>query len=158
MPGMPNKLLLLLALCAAAALRVGAVAAAEPGFLVVAAPGAPGTGERRLSRDAVARIFLRKQNFWENGLRNQPANLPANHPLRRQFSQALLGSPPEALEDYWRDMYFHGVLPPHVLASEEAVVLFVTSTPGAIGYVSSCAAARKLVVVLVVGEPADCTK
>lgn len=159
MPGMSNKVLVqavaLLALWAGPGLRYRTALAAEPGLVVVAAPGA---GERKLTREAVARIFLRKQNFWESGLRNQPANLPANNPLRRQFSEAVLGSPPEALEDYWRDMYFHGVLPPHVLASEEAVVLFVASTPGAIGYVSSCAAARKLVVVLVVGEPADCPK
>ena len=129
--------------------------AAEPAFVVVAAPGA---ADHRLPRDTVARIFLRKQFFWENGLRIQPVNLPASHPLRRTVSQNLLGSTPEALEDYWRDMYFHGVLPPHVVASEEAVVLFVSGTPGAIGYLSSCVAAQKLSVLLVVGEVPDCPK
>lgn len=127
----------------------------EPAFIVVAAPG---NAERRLTREAAARIFMRKQNFWESGARAQPVNLPATHPLRRQFSQTILGMPPEALEDYWRDMYFHGVLPPHVVASEEAVVLFVASTPGAIGYLSSCSAARKLSIVLVVGDVPDCPR
>ncbi len=127
----------------------------DPAFVVVAAPG---TTDRKLTREEVARIFLRRQNFWHDGGRATPVNLPVTHPLRRQFSQAILGETPEAFEDYWRDLYFHGVVPPHVLASEEAVVLFVASTPGSVGYVSSCVAAQKLSIVLVVGEIADCQR
>lgn len=129
--------------------------ALEPVLVVVVAPG---TTDHKMTRNAVARIFLRQQNFWASGSRVQPVNLPAAHPLRRQFSQSILGGPPEAREDYWRDMYFHGVLPPHVVASEDAVVLFIASTPGAIGYVASCAAAQKLTIVLVVGDSADCDR
>jgi ABC-type phosphate transport system substrate-binding protein len=44
-------------------------------------------------------------------------------------------------------MYFHGVQPPYVLASDEAVIRFVVSTPGAIGYVSNCLADRRVTVV-----------
>ncbi len=129
--------------------------ALDPAFVIVASPG---TTDRRLTREAAARIFLRKQNFWESGARTQPVNLPVTHPLRREFSQSILGMPPDALQDYWRDMYFQGVLPPHVLASEEAVALFVASTPGAVGYVSTCAAAQKLSIVLVVGDIGDCPR
>jgi ABC-type phosphate transport system substrate-binding protein len=129
--------------------------AADLAFVVIAAPGAP---EHRLTREALARIFLRKQVLWENGTRIQPVNLPANHALRRAFSHAVLGSVPEGLEDYWRDMYFHGVLPPHVLASEEAVVLFVASTPGAIGYVSPCVPGLRSTVVVVGGDTTECPK
>ena len=152
---MQRKPSLLLALAVWLSLQPLVVWALDPAFVVVAAPG---TTDHRLTRDAAARIFLRKQNFWEGGARTQPVNLPVTHPLRRQFSQSILGVPPDALEDYWRDMYFHGVLPPHVLASEEAVALFVASTPGAVGYVSTCAAAQKLSIVLVVGDIADCPR
>ena len=110
----------------------------------------------RLSRESVALIFRRKQNYWENGLRMQPVNLPPASALRQEFSRCILGQAPQAMEDYWRDMYFHGVLPPHVLASEEAVVLFVQSTPGAIGYVSSCPTDPRVNVVLTVGEVPNC--
>jgi ABC-type phosphate transport system substrate-binding protein len=119
---------------------------------------APGATEHRQTPESIAQIFRRKQNYWENGTRIQPVNLPAAHPLRRAFSQSLLGHPPEGLEDYWREMYFHGVLPPHVLASEEAVILFVSSTPGAIGYISGCIPERKVNVVLSVGEMPLCAK
>ncbi len=131
------------------------VPASEPAFAVIAAPGAL---EHRLSRQSLALIFKRKQNYWDGGLRIQPVNLPPAHPLRQAFSQSVLGQRPEAMEDYWREMYFHGVLPPHVVASEEAVVLFVATTPGAVGYVSSCPSEAKVKVVMTVGDPASCPK
>ena len=144
-----------------AALIVGACAAmsnawaVEQSFAVIAANG---TVDRLLSRETVSQIFTRKQNHWDSGLRIQPVNLPATHPLRRTFSQAVMGRLPEEMEDYWREMYFHGVLPPHVLASEEAVILFVASSPGVIGYVSTCYPDRRVTVVLVVGVVPHCPK
>jgi ABC-type phosphate transport system substrate-binding protein len=129
--------------------------AAERPFAVITAPG---VAERHPSREAISLIFKRKQKYWENGTRIQPVNLPASSPLRRTFSQYLLGQLPEAMEDYWREMYFHGVLPPHVLESEEAVILFVSSTPGAIGYVSTCLPEHGVNVVLLVGELPPCPR
>ena len=137
------------------ALATSSAWAVERPFAVIAAPGAT---EHRLTRESVALIFRRKQNYWEDGARVQPVNLPPANPLRQAFSRAILGRSPEALEDYWREMYFHGVLPPHVLASEEAVVLFVSSTPGAIGYVSTCVPEHRVHVVLMVGEVPDCPR
>ena len=136
-------------------LAMPAARAAERPFAVIAAAGAT---EHRLSPESVALIFRRKQNYWENGTRIQPVNLPPTHPLRRAFSLSILGHLPEDLEDYWREMYFHGVLPPHVLASEEAVILFVRSTPGAIGYVSGCVPEHGVNVVLTVGELPSCPR
>ncbi len=137
------------------ALNLSGAIGAEHSFAVIAAPG---TTENRLSRETIAQIFKRKQNYWENGIKIQPVNLPPTHPVRRLFSQSILGHQPEALEDYWREMYFHGVLPPHVLASEEAVVLFVSSTPGAIGYVANCLPEHRVSVVLQVGEMPTCPR
>ena len=119
---------------------------------------APGVTEHHPTRESLSLIFKRKQKYWENGTRIQPVNLPTTHPTRRAFSQTILGQAPEALEDYWREMYFHGVLPPYVLASEEAVILFVSATPGAIGYVSTCVPGHGVDVVLMVGELPTCPK
>jgi hypothetical protein len=145
----------LLAVLFGLALNTVAAPAVELPFAVIAAPGAT---EQHLSRHAISLMFRRKQNFWASGVRVQPVNLPSTHPLRQSFSQAILGQPPEAMEDYWREMYFHGILPPHVLASEEAVILFVNSTPGAIGYISACPPERKLNIVLLVGEVPGCSR
>jgi ABC-type phosphate transport system substrate-binding protein len=125
------------------------------GIAVIMAEGSPVSF---LSSENLALIFKRKRNFWDNGERIQPVNLPPAHPLRRAFSQQVLGRSPEELDDYWRDMYFHGVLPPFVLASEEAVIRFVATTPGAIGYVSACALDHRVTVVLRLDEGPVCAR
>ena len=112
----------------------------------------------RLTRDDTAAIFRRKQTFWKDGHRVQPVNLPAANPLRRAFSQCVLGQVPDAMEDYWRQMYFQGVLPPRVLESERAVSLFVATTPGGVGYVSTCTNDTRFVVVLTFGDVPNCPK
>lgn len=86
----------------------------------------------------VAQIFRRKRTLWPGGARIVPVNLPADHPLRLRFSGAVLRQSPQAMEDYWNQQYFQGVLPPHVLASEQAVQRFVAGTSHAIGYLPYC--------------------
>jgi ABC-type phosphate transport system substrate-binding protein len=130
-------------------------AAAVESFAVIVAQD---VSEEVVSRETLSFIFQRKQNFWRNGKRIQPVNLPALTPLRRAFSACVMGQEPESLEGYWRDLYFHGVLPPHVLQSEEAIALFVDSTPGAIGYVSRCVSGMHFKVVLTVGDVPNCPK
>ena len=82
------------------------------------------------------RIYLRTKLLWNDGSSVIPVNLPPDYMLRRHFSRLVLGVSPEDLEEYWNSQYFHGVAPPYVLASEAAVLQFVATTPGAIGYVS----------------------
>jgi len=103
-----------------------------------------------MSKGELAAIYRRKRNYWEDGTKIQPVNLPADNPARRAFSKAVLGHAPEELEQYWNDRYFHGILPPYVLSSEEAVLRFVAETPGAIGYVPYCDADKRVTVLLVI--------
>lgn len=140
---MPRRRHLLLG-SAVTLLAGAAVRAADAPVLVVAAPGArpPALGLAEL-----AQVYRRQRSFID-GQRVQPVNLPAAHPLRRWFSQQVLGQTPEEMEAWWRDRYFNGVLPPFVLASEEAVLRWVAATPGAIGYVSACAADRRVRTLL----------
>ena len=60
-----------------------------------------------------------------SGARVVPVNLQAGNPLRQTFSRVVLGSSPEEMEKYWTDMYFHGISPPFVLSSQEAMLRFV---------------------------------
>ena len=132
---------------AATLLFCWATLAAEPPESGIAVIMEPEAATPKLGHDELALIFKYKKRFWDDGKRIQAVNLPANNPLRRAFSTQVLGHSPEELDDYWRDMYFHGVLPPYVLASDEAVIRFVASTPGAIGYVSNCVAYRRVKVI-----------
>jgi hypothetical protein len=118
---------------------------------VIVAPASPAA---TLSGADLALVYRRKKLFVA-GQRVQPVNLPSGHPLRRFFSLQILQRSPEELEDYWRDLYFNGVFPPFVLASEEAVMRFVANTPGAVGYVPMCLVDRRVTVVAVLdGGPA----
>lgn len=133
----------------ATAPAVGPRASARPAAL--AAPAAPArqkpltlvvianldVPDSAASRARVRRIFLRRERFWHGGRPTAPVNLPATSPLRAAFSRRVLGSSPQALADYWNDLYFHGTQPPPVLESEAAVILYVARTPGGVGYVSA---------------------
>jgi ABC-type phosphate transport system substrate-binding protein len=103
-----------------------------------------------LRKSELELVYRRKKLFWDEGSRIQPVNLPATTSLRRDFSQAVLGASPEDLEKYWNDMYFHGISPPFVLSTEEAVLRFVSQTPGAIGYVSYCSVDMRVKVMFVI--------
>lgn len=103
----------------------------------------------------LALVYRRKRLLWEGGERIQPVNLPAEHGLRRAFSQRVLNASPKGLAQYWSTMYFHGVSPPHVLASEEAVLRFVAETSGAIGYVSACKVDQRVKAVLWLAPDGD---
>lgn len=92
----------------------------------------------KLAPNQLSLIYWRKQLYWPKGLRIKPVNLSTEHPLRLQFSQAILGSAPKSQIDYWNGQYFNGVLPPYSVNSEEAVLRYVTQTKGAIGYVNAC--------------------
>lgn len=90
-----------------------------------------------ISKEDLKLVYLRKQILDSNGNRWIPLNLPSSSELRQTFSSILFRKHPEDMEDYWNEQYFHGISPPKVMASEEAVLRFVTITPGAIGYIHS---------------------
>ena len=113
---------------------------------------------RAEDRHELALIYKRKKRFWPDGRRIAPVNLPASQAVRRAFSVAILGHTPEELDEYWRDQYFHGELPPFVASSEEAVIRFVASTPGAVGYISACLADKRIAVLMVIDEGLPCSR
>ena len=96
------------------------------------------TSEKKYFKKKIANIFLREQLINQQGKRWIPVNLGSHHPLRKIFSERLLDQYPEELENYWNIKYFQGISPPYVVNSQEAMLRFVTTTPNAIGYISSC--------------------
>lgn len=93
-----------------------------------------------LSKSELSLIFWRKKLYWSNGHRIQPVNLGVDHPSRVQFSKRILSSSPESQTDYWNGLYYHGVSPPRVMQSPEAVIRFVAESKGAIAYIDACRA------------------
>ncbi len=125
------KRLIVIALSLALALPV----ACADEILVITQPK---TTLKDMSIKRLENVFLRKTLLNDSGTRWIPLNLSPEHPLRQAFSLSLFKKRPEALEVYWNEQYFQGITPPYVVASEEAMLRFVTSTPGAIGYILPC--------------------
>jgi ABC-type phosphate transport system substrate-binding protein len=144
-----NPLLLALILACTAPCRTAP--AGEPLAVIVAADS-PLTN---LPLETVKLIYNRKKQVDAAGRRWIPINLPVADPLRRAFALALFSTLPEDLETYWNIQYFHGISPPQVLGSEEAVLRFVAATPGAIGYVRARLADRRVKVLSVISQPSE---
>ena len=129
----------------AAAVALAFSAAAAPEIAVVMAPDSTGVPA---DQAVLADIYRGRIVVDDQGQAYVPVNLPAWHGLRRAFSRGLFASDPEDLEQYWNEQYFHGVSPPFVVESTEAVVRFVSATAGAIGYVLDCEADSRVKIVM----------
>jgi hypothetical protein len=140
---MPVLLVMLFTL----SLSLPVAAGAAPGttIAVIVAPEGP---DLEFGRSGLKNIFLKRTLIDRSGHLLVPVNLDPEHPLRRAFSKEVLDRRPEQLQQYWNRRYFHGVSPPYVLTSQEAVVRFVATTPGGIGYVADCYVDDRVKVVL----------
>jgi len=121
----------------ALAIGLGLTASAETagGFKVVVHPENPTAS---LSGPELSAIFLKSRTRWEDGERILPADLSASSEVRREFTLAIHGMPLEAVMAHWQQEIFSGrSVPPPVKADDVAMIEFVRSNPGAIGYVSS---------------------
>jgi len=120
------------------------VSAAGPMLAIVA----PKSADFHYSKDDLANIFRRRLRFSTAGETLVPVNLPLANPIRIAFSRSVYDLFPEDMEAYWNERYFHGVSPPHVVASVEAMLRFVAGTPNAIGYVLDCQVDDRVEVIL----------
>jgi ABC-type phosphate transport system substrate-binding protein len=90
-----------------------------------------------LSRDDVARIFLKQRQFWEDGQPIVPLNREPGSAARARFADAVLGRDGDALAAHWNAQYFHGVFPPTALSSAAAVKRYVATDRNAVGYLEA---------------------
>ena len=123
----------LVAVAAAVALARGAETTVDCKIVVNAAN--PVT---TLTRDNIARIFLRKSTTWPNGRTADPVDQPTNSPSRLAFSKAVLGKAPSEVASYLNQLIFSGRgVPPVTKATDAEVLSYVQSNANAIGYVAA---------------------
>lgn len=115
------------------------VHAAGPAPQTIVVIAHPALALETVSEAELASIFRRNERIDSQGRALVPVNLASDDPLREAFSRALFAQAPADMEAYWNERYFHGIAPPHTVASVEAMLRFVAATPGAIGYVPECA-------------------
>lgn len=130
---MRRALLSLLALAALAASALPVVSA-DASFRVIVHPQVKGS---QIPRAALTSIFLKQAPKWGDGTAVLPVDQSVRSPVRRAFSGDVLQQGIVEVQVYWQRKMSAGVVPPPVKASDEEIVSFVASTPGAIGYVSA---------------------
>lgn len=108
--------------------------AQDPGYRVITNASNPASV---VSRDFVADAFLKRVTTWPDGQDVVAVDLTARSPVRATFSEDVLGRSVAAMKSYWQQIIFSGRgVPPVELDSDELVVRFVATHPGALGYVS----------------------
>jgi ABC-type phosphate transport system substrate-binding protein len=125
-----------LAALVAAVLAAGAapVVSAEARFRVIVHPTVKGS---QIPRAALSSIFLKRASKWGDGSAVKPVDQSLRSTLRMSFSADVLQQDLMEIQMYWQREIASGHVPPPVKASDEEIVSFVASTPGAIGYVSA---------------------
>lgn len=123
--------------------------AAEPqaSFKVIVNPSVSGA---KIPRATLAQIYLGKARTWGDGSDIVPVDLSTVSPVRHAFSNAVLGASVDAVKQMWMRNVRVGHLPPAVKSSDAAVIAFVASTRGAVGYVSESAQLPDTVRVITV--------
>jgi ABC-type phosphate transport system substrate-binding protein len=117
-----------LSLCAAPAALT-----ADFAVRIIVHPQVKGT---QIPRAALAAIFLKQAPRWNDGTPVVPVDQSVKSPVRNTFSNRVLGQPLMDVQIYWQRKMSVGLTPPPVKTSDEEVITFVASTPGAIGYVT----------------------
>ena len=103
-------------------------------LLVIASPKVPDTA---ISTKQLVDIYSSKKIHWENDINVVPVNRESTSTERKKFSEAVFNLSPQALGEYWNRQKFQGKRPPVIQNSDQAVVNFVRSIPGSIGYISA---------------------
>lgn len=139
---MRKRLLPLVALLVAAS-----PIAADPGYQVIVHPA---SAVESLTRREVIDLFLKRVTTWPTGGAVHPVEPPEDGSVRALFASEVLGKSLGTLKNYWNKRIFAGRdVPPVEKRSDEEVVAFVRSTPGAVGYVSAGASVAGVKVVRV---------
>jgi ABC-type phosphate transport system substrate-binding protein len=119
-------------------------ASAQSGFVVVAHPDVPVSS---IDMDMASKIFLQKERRWSDGTTIHPVTLAVSE-VREEFAQVVHHRSELDLRKHWQRQIFTGRgSPPLERPNDAAVLEYVRSTPGAIGYISPGARANGVKVI-----------
>lgn len=108
----------------------------------------PSNRANDISKRDLARIFLKKITRWPDGRAARPVDLDAGSKAREHFSSDILGRTVRAVRSYWYQTIFSGrAVPPPEVETDAAVVAYVLSNKGAVGYVSADAPTGRAKVI-----------
>jgi hypothetical protein len=89
-----------------------------------------------MTREQVAKIFLRQMATWDGGEEILPVDQIEKAPARAAFARDVQGQSVKALKIYWQQRIFSGdESPPPERVTDSDVLTYIRSNAGAIGYV-----------------------
>lgn len=101
-----------------------------------------------VDRRFLARVFLKKVAYWDDGTAAIPVDLPFDSPIRQEFTKEVLGRSKMAVRNYLQQLIFSGRgVPPIELKNDDQVIHYISAHEGAVGYVSADAQVGSLRVL-----------
>lgn len=101
-----------------------------------------------MTRNEVANVFFGRSRQYFNGQEAQPVDVTDANPERALFYAALVGKDLSEVNAYWARQVFSGrAKPPIQVNNTEAVLKYVASHPGGIGFVDLTKADARVRVV-----------
>lgn len=122
-----------------------------PGFVVIVNKANP---VKTLTVVELRRIFMKQTRMWSHADSIVPVDWDATSPHREAFSRQVLGRSVREMGDYWvQQSVTQGLAPPSTQRSARALLRFIASVSGAIGYVPPGDVDDTVSVVKVTGLP-----
>ena len=123
----------------------------DPSFVVIVNKENPA---RTLALAELRRMFMKQTRMWPHGEAIVPVDWDATSPYRAAFSERVLSRTVRQMADYWvQQGVMQGLTPPSTQRSARALLRFVASVPGAIGYVPPGDVDDTVAVIKVTGLP-----
>jgi ABC-type phosphate transport system substrate-binding protein len=113
---------------------IAAALAHAEGLVIIANPQVQ---VNSITLEELTLIYLVQKNSWPNGMPVVPVNREASSTARAYFSEQVFNRSPSEMSEYWNRMLFKGKVPPLVQTSDAAMLGFVRSVPGAVGYMDA---------------------
>ena len=102
-----------------------------------------------LSGDDVQNIYLGKKKVWDNGMKVMFATL-SDGEVSGQFLKEYVKKNANTFNTYWKKQVFTGGgKPPVSFDKEKDLVDYVSTTKGAVGYVSSQSVSDNVKIILI---------
>lgn len=121
---------------------------AQAGVAIVVSPDNP---NGMISKGEAARLFLKKDKSFKNGVKVDPIDQTAGSRLREIFYKKVANKNESQLTSYWSRMVFTGkAAPPRALDNDESVISAVADNSSAIGYIDTRSVDKRVKVLLTV--------
>jgi ABC-type phosphate transport system substrate-binding protein len=122
-----------------------------PGFVVIVNKANP---VKTMTVVELRRIFMKQTRMWPHADSIVPVDWDATSPHREAFSKQVLARSVREMGDYWvQQSVTQGLSPPSTQRSARALLRFIASVSGAIGYLPPGDVDDTVSVVKVTGLP-----